>query len=70
MSKLLSTKNGRRSNLRCTTIGGYGYMEEYPMAHELRDSRLGQLRRNFRNLKRNHCTIIDEKNNINQQHRF
>jgi alkylation response protein AidB-like acyl-CoA dehydrogenase len=52
------------------TIGGYGYMEEYPMAHELRDSRLGQLRRNFEILKEIIARLSTKKNNINQQHRF
>ena len=44
MSKLLSTKMADRViNESLQLLGGYGYMEEYPMARLLRDSRLGQI---------------------------
>ncbi len=44
MSKLLSTKMADSVINDCLQIlGGYGYMEEYPMARLLRDSRLGQI---------------------------
>jgi len=44
MSKLLSTKMADGVINECLQLlGGYGYMEEYPMARLLRDSRLGQI---------------------------
>jgi len=44
MSKLLSTKMADTVINDCLQLlGGYGYMEEYPMARLLRDSRLGQI---------------------------
>ncbi|WP_456461279.1 acyl-CoA dehydrogenase family protein [Lutibacter sp.] len=44
MSKLLSTKMADSVINGCLQLlGGYGYMEEYPMARLLRDSRLGQI---------------------------
>jgi len=44
MSKLLSTKMADAVINDCLQLlGGYGYMEEYPMARLLRDSRLGQI---------------------------
>ena len=44
MSKLLSTKMADTVINECLQLlGGYGYMEEYPMARLLRDSRLGQI---------------------------
>ncbi|NOR27771.1 MAG: acyl-CoA dehydrogenase [Lutibacter sp.] len=44
MSKLLSTKMADSVINDCLQLlGGYGYMEEYPMARLLRDSRLGQI---------------------------
>jgi len=44
MSKLLSTKMADSVINECLQLlGGYGYMEEYPMARLLRDSRLGQI---------------------------
>ncbi len=44
MSKLLSTKMADRVIYDCLQLlGGYGYMEEYPMARLLRDSRLGPI---------------------------
>jgi alkylation response protein AidB-like acyl-CoA dehydrogenase len=44
MSKLLSTKIADRVINECLQLlGGYGYMEDYPMARLLRDSRLGQI---------------------------
>jgi len=44
MSKLLSTKMADNVINECLQLlGGYGYMEEYPMARLLRDSRLGQI---------------------------
>lgn len=44
MSKLKSTKMADEVIYQCLQfLGGYGYMEEYPMARLLRDSRLGPI---------------------------
>ena len=44
MSKLLSTKIADTVINECLQLlGGYGYMEDYPMARLLRDSRIGQI---------------------------
>ena len=44
MSKLLSTKIADQVASDCVQLlGGYGYMEEYPLARNLRDSRLGPI---------------------------
>ena len=44
MSKLFSTKVADEVAYQCLQmLGGYGYMEEYPMARLLRDSRLGPI---------------------------
>lgn len=44
MSKLISTKIADEVAYECLQmLGGYGYMEEYPMARLLRDSRLGPI---------------------------
>ena len=44
MSKLLSTKMADEVIYDCLQmLGGYGYMEEYPLARMLRDSRLGPI---------------------------
>jgi alkylation response protein AidB-like acyl-CoA dehydrogenase len=44
MSKLLSTKMADEVIYNALQLlGGYGYMEEYPMARLLRDSRLGPI---------------------------
>ncbi|NER18440.1 acyl-CoA dehydrogenase family protein [Spongiivirga citrea] len=44
MSKLISTKIADQVAYDCLQfLGGYGYMEEYPMARLLRDSRLGPI---------------------------
>jgi len=44
MSKLLSTKIADNVIYDCLQLlGGYGYMEEYPMARLFRDSRLGPI---------------------------
>jgi acyl-CoA dehydrogenase len=44
MSKLLSTKIADEVIYDCLQmLGGYGYMEEYPLARMLRDSRLGPI---------------------------
>jgi len=44
MSKLLSTKIADEVIYKCLQyLGGYGYMEEYPLARLLRDSRLGPI---------------------------
>lgn len=44
MSKLISTKVADKIAYDCLQfLGGYGYMEEYPMARLLRDSRLGPI---------------------------
>ncbi len=44
MSKLVSTKIADQVAYDCLQLlGGYGYMEEYPLARLLRDSRLGPI---------------------------
>jgi hypothetical protein len=44
MSKLLSTQIADKVINGCLQLlGGYGYMEDYPMARLLRDSRIGQI---------------------------
>jgi len=44
MSKLQSTKVADEVIYKCLQmLGGYGYMEEYPLARMLRDSRLGPI---------------------------
>lgn len=44
MSKLFSTKVADEVAYQCLQmLGGYGYMEDYPMARLLRDSRLGPI---------------------------
>ena len=44
MSKLQSTKVADEVIYSCLQfLGGYGYMEEYPLARMLRDSRLGPI---------------------------
>ncbi len=44
MSKLLSTKMADKVIYQCLQmLGGYGYMEEYPLARLFRDSRLGPI---------------------------
>jgi len=44
MSKLISTKVADQVMYDCVQfLGGYGYMEEYPLARMLRDSRLGPI---------------------------
>ncbi|MDD3722049.1 MAG: acyl-CoA dehydrogenase family protein [Lutibacter sp.] len=44
MSKLISTKIADKVIYECLQfLGGYGYMEDYPMARLLRDSRIGPI---------------------------
>ena len=44
MSKLISTKMADEVIYKCLQLlGGYGYMEDYPMARLMRDSRLGPI---------------------------
>ena len=44
MAKLLATQLSDRVMTECLQMfGGYGYMEDYPMARRFRDSRLGQI---------------------------
>ncbi len=44
MSKLISTKIADEAIYKCLQLlGGYGYMEEYPIARLFRDSRLGPI---------------------------
>jgi alkylation response protein AidB-like acyl-CoA dehydrogenase len=44
MAKLKSTKVADEAIYSCLQmLGGYGYMEEYPLARLLRDSRLGPI---------------------------
>jgi len=44
MAKLLATQLSDRVMTQCLQMfGGYGFMEDYPMARMFRDSRLGQI---------------------------
>ena len=44
MAKLLSTKIADEAIYQCLQLlGGYGYMEDYPLARMFRDSRLGPI---------------------------
>jgi len=44
MSKMLSTKIADETIYDCLQmLGGYGYIEEYPLARMWRDSRLGPI---------------------------
>jgi alkylation response protein AidB-like acyl-CoA dehydrogenase len=44
MSKLVSTRIADEVIYQCLQyLGGYGYIEEYPLARMLRDSRLGPI---------------------------
>ena len=44
MSKMLATKIADEVAYKCLQmLGGYGYMEEYPLARNFRDSRLGPI---------------------------
>ncbi len=44
MAKLLATKLHDKVSFECLQLfGGYGYMEDYPMARMWRDARLGQI---------------------------
>ena len=44
MAKLTSTKMADKIIYQCLQLlGGYGYMEEYPLARLFRDSRLGPI---------------------------
>ena len=44
MAKLKSTKVADQAIYDCLQmLGGYGYMEEYPLARLMRDSRLGPI---------------------------
>ncbi|MNN91103.1 Acryloyl-CoA reductase (NADH) [compost metagenome] len=44
MSKLISTKIADKVINECLQLlGGYGYMEDYPMARMFRDSRIGPI---------------------------
>jgi alkylation response protein AidB-like acyl-CoA dehydrogenase len=44
MAKLKSTKVADEAIYSCLQmLGGYGYMEEYPLARLFRDSRLGPI---------------------------
>ena len=44
MAKLKSTKVADETIYSCLQmLGGYGYMEEYPLARLFRDSRLGPI---------------------------
>ncbi|HET8855275.1 MAG TPA: acyl-CoA dehydrogenase family protein, partial [Salinimicrobium sp.] len=44
MSKLISTKIADQAIYQCLQfLGGYGYMEDYPLARMFRDSRLGPI---------------------------
>ena len=44
MAKLISTKVADEVATECLQmLGGYGYVEEYPLARNFRDSRLGPI---------------------------
>jgi acyl-CoA dehydrogenase len=44
MAKLLATQLSDKVATECLQMfGGYGFMEDYPMARNYRDSRLGQI---------------------------
>ena len=44
MAKLLATQLCDRVTTQCLQMfGGYGYMEDYPLARMFRDARLGQI---------------------------
>ena len=44
MAKLLATELAEKVSTQCLqSYGGYGFMEEYPLARMYRDSRLGQI---------------------------
>ena len=64
MSKLVSTKIADEVIYSCLQLlGGYGYMEDYPMARLLRDSRLGPIGGGTSEILREIIskTIIDKK---------
>ncbi len=65
MSKLKSTKMADEVINECLQfLGGYGYMEEYPMARLLRDSRLGPIGGGTSEILREILAkmILDDKN--------
>lgn len=65
MSKLKSTKMADEVIYECLQfLGGYGYMEEYPMARLLRDSRLGPIGGGTSEILREILAkmILDDKN--------
>jgi len=65
MSKLVSTKIADQVAYDCLQLlGGYGYMEDYPMARLLRDSRLGPIGGGTSEILREIIAkiIIDKKN--------
>jgi len=65
MSKLKSTKMADEVIYDCLQfLGGYGYMEEYPMARLLRDSRLGPIGGGTSEILREILAkmILDDKN--------
>ena len=67
MSKLKSTKMADEVINECLQfLGGYGYMEEYPMARLLRDSRLGPIGGGTSEILREILAkmILDDKNYI------
>jgi alkylation response protein AidB-like acyl-CoA dehydrogenase len=64
MSKMLSTKIADETIYDCLQfLGGYGYIEEYPLARMLRDSRLGPIGGGTSEILREILakTIIDKK---------
>ncbi len=65
MAKLKSTKVADETIYSCLQmLGGYGYMEEYPLARMLRDSRLGPIGGGTSEILKEILskTIIDKKN--------
>ena len=65
MSKLVSTKIADQVAYDCLQLlGGYGYMEDYPMARLLRDSRLGPIGGGTSEILREIIAkmVIDKKN--------
>jgi alkylation response protein AidB-like acyl-CoA dehydrogenase len=66
MAKLQSTKVSDETIYSCTNVGGYGYMEEYPLARLFRDSRLADRRWTSEILKEILSKMIIDKQNYSQ----
>lgn len=70
ISKLMSTKMADKVIDGCLQmLGGYGYMEEYPLARMLRDSRLGRIGGGTSEiLKEILAKLVVDKKNFNPVH--